>query len=152
MKELRCLVFTDQEVVNAVVDRRRRMREKLPQGTIGKVIFQTGEDGEHTPIRTTIQVTNDDGTDESMHLDETEVAAALVAFCMNRRIPLPVESDKTLYVIKDSLTLMITLNFNKAPRLVIDHAHIQAEADAMGDAPAAPEFRPAAKMRRRAVS
>lgn len=151
MKELRCLVFTDQEVVNAVVDRRRRMREKLPHGTIGKVSYEVGEDGEHVPIRTTIQVTNDDGTDESMHLDETEVAAALVAYCMNRRIPLPAESDKMLYVIKDSLTLMITMNFNKAPRLVIDHTHIQAEAEAVGE-PTPPEFRPATKMRRRAVS
>lgn len=151
MKELRCLVFTDQEVVTAVVDRRRRLRETLPQGTVGKVTYAVDKD-ENLPIRITIQVTNDDGTDDSMHLDETEVAAALVGFCMNRRIPLPVDSDKTLYVIKDSLTLMITLNFNKAPRLVVDQGQIQAEAEAMGEHAAAPEFRPAAKMRRRAVS
>lgn len=117
MKELRCLVFTDQEVAKAVLDRRRRMREPLPQGAVGKVAYRD-ENG----IETTIQVTGDAGDDHSMVLGEAEVAAALVAYCMNRRIPLPVESDKMLYLINDSLTLMITMNFNKPPRLVVAKA------------------------------
>ncbi|WP_245986388.1 hypothetical protein [Azospirillum thermophilum] len=128
-------MFTDQEVVHAVIDRRRRMREKLPQGTVGKVTYQI--DG---GVRTTIQVTNDDGTDESMALGEAEVAAALVSYCMNRKIPLPVDSDKQLHVINENLTLLITMNFNKAPRLVVDHEH--------GDGTADPDPSPAPQRRR----
>jgi hypothetical protein len=122
MKELRCLVFTDQEVVKAVLDRRRRMREPLPSGTVGKVTYRTAHG-----VETHIQVTGDEGDDRSMTLHEAEVAAALVAYCMNRKIPLPVDSDKMLHVINDSLTLMITMNFNKAPRLV-EERHEVAEA------------------------
>lgn len=115
MKELRCLVFTDQEVVKAVLDRRRRMREPLPRGTVGKVTYRTAQG-----IETVIQVTGDEGDDRTMVLHEAEVAAALVAYCMGRKIPLPVDSDKMLHLINESLTLMITMNFNKAPRLVED--------------------------------
>ena len=121
MKELRCLVFTEQEVVKAVLDRRRRMREPLPSGTVGKVTYRSAQG-----VETHIQVTGDEGDDRSMTLHEAEVAAALVAYCMNRKIPLPVESDKMLHVINDSLTLMITMNFNKAPRLVEERNEVEA--------------------------
>jgi hypothetical protein len=60
-----------------------------------------------------------------MMLGPTEVAAALVGYCMNRKVPLPVESDKCLHLINGGLTLMITMNFNKAPRLVAE-AHAAA--------------------------
>lgn len=116
MKELRCLVFTEQEVVRAVLDRRRKRREPLPQGTVRGVTFDD-RDG----VQTTIKVVDDYGEDQSMSLSEAEVAAALVNHCMGRKIPLPVDSDKCLYLINGALTLMITMNFNKPPRLVTEH-------------------------------
>ncbi|CAO3413296.1 hypothetical protein [Azospirillum argentinense] len=118
MKELRCLVFTDQEVVKAVLDRRRRMKEPLPSGTVGTVTYRPGQPG--GGVETLIQVTGDEGDDRSMTLHESEVAAALVSYCMGRKIPLPVESDKMLHLINGALTLMITMNFKKPPRLVED--------------------------------
>lgn len=113
MKELRCLVFTEQEVVKAVLDRRRKRREPLPEGTVRGVTYNAG-----ASVETKIQVVDDYGKDCSMTLGEPEVAAALVGYCMGRKIPLPVDSDKSLYLINDALTLMITMNFNKPPRLV----------------------------------
>jgi len=113
MKELRCLVFTDQEVIKAVLDRRRRMREPLPVGTVESITHRDA-DG----IETVLKVVDDDGAVQELLLPEAEVAAAMVAYCMGRRIPLPVASDKTLNLINGGLTLMITMNFNKAPRLV----------------------------------
>ncbi|NUB15288.1 hypothetical protein GAY28_23395 [Azospirillum brasilense] len=119
MKELRCLVFTDQEVVKAVLDRRRRMKEPLPSGTVGKVTYRPGQPG-GGGVETLIQVTGDEGDDRSITLHESEVAAALVSYCMGRKIPLPVESDKMIHIINGALTLMITMNFKKPPRLVED--------------------------------
>ncbi|CAO3415695.1 hypothetical protein [Azospirillum doebereinerae] len=113
MKELRCLVFTDQEVIKAVLDRRRRLREPLPVGTVESITHRNA-DG----IETVLKVIDDDGGVHDLTLPEAEVAAAMVAYCMGRRIPLPVASDKTLNLINGGLTLMITMNFNKAPRLV----------------------------------
>lgn len=135
MRELRCLVFTEQEVVKAIFDRRRRMNEPVPTGTVDKVVYMDGDS-----VDTELSIVHDDGTRESLTLPETEVAAALVGHCMNRRIPLPVASDKMLYIINGALTLMITMNFNKAPRLVVTPT---AAADDSG-----PGFRPAARRRR----
>ena len=134
MKELRCLVFTDQEVVKAVLDRRRRMREPLPNGTVGKVTHRPGQPG-GGGVETQIQVTGDDGDDRTMTLHEAEVAAALVSYCMGRKIPLPVESDKMLYLINGALTLMITMNFKKPPRLVEDRIETAEPSPAPGPLP-----------------
>ncbi|PWC55158.1 hypothetical protein [Azospirillum sp. TSO22-1] len=112
MKELRCLVFTDQEVIKATIEHRRKLREALPAGTIRAVAYAV-HDG---AITTAIRIVDDHGEDQSMTLGQAEVAAALVGYCMERGIPLPVHSDKCLYLINGALTLMITMNFNKTPR------------------------------------
>jgi hypothetical protein len=113
MKELRCIVFTERELIGAVIARRRKRNEELPQGTVESVKFNTGE-----MIETVMEVKDDYGKVTSLVLSEQEVAAAMIAFCMGRKIPLPVEAEKTLHVIKDAATLIITMNFNKTPRLV----------------------------------
>lgn len=119
MKELRCLVFTEQEVVRAVLDRRRRVKDLLPVGTVSKLVYHRNEGPEQEGIETRLTITDDNGAATELVLADTEVTAALVGYCMGRRIPLPVASDKMLHLINGALTLMITMNFNKAPRLVV---------------------------------
>lgn len=131
MKELRCLVFSDQEVVRAVLDRRRRVKDTLPVGTVSKVAYHRKDGSEQEGIETRLTITDDNGAVTELALPGTEVTAALVGYCMGRRIPLPVASDKMLHLINGALTLMITMNFNKAPRLVV------AAGAADGDGPGA---------------
>jgi len=109
MKELRCLVFSEQEVVAAIVERRRKLREKLPEGTVSKVSYHS-ENG----ITIIIHTHDDQGHTGTMPIAESEASAALVNLCMSRKIPMPVDSDKYLQLINDGLTLMITMRFNKA--------------------------------------
>ncbi|PWC55156.1 hypothetical protein [Azospirillum sp. TSO22-1] len=116
MKELRCLVFTEQEVVKAVLDRRRKVRDAMPIGTVQGVVYTMSYD----TVTTTIRIIDDHGGDQSLMLGPTEVAAALVGYCMGRRVPLPVDADKCLHLINGALTLMITMNFKKAPRMVAE--------------------------------
>lgn len=139
MKELRCLVFTDQEVVRAVLDRRRRVKDTLPVGTVSKVAYHRPEGSEPDGIETRLTITDDNGAVTELGLPETEVTAALVAYCMGRRIPLPVASDKMLHLINGALTLMITMNFNKAPRLVVTAG---AEGAGSGPAPGSDRLSP----------
>lgn len=113
MKELRCLVFTENEVVSAIIDRRRRMHEPLPEGTVRKVSFDTS-----AGTVTKLHLVNDYGQENIVSYPENEVAAAVIAFCMQRKVPLPVQADKTISVVNDALTLMIALNFNRPPRMV----------------------------------
>lgn len=113
MKELRCIVFTERELVNAVIDRKRRRGEPLPPGTVQSVRFSIED-----TVTTILEVVDDHGRAAEFALPESEVSAALISYCMNRRVPLPAESEKVLYVIKGAATLMITMNFNKEVRLV----------------------------------
>ena len=109
MKELRCLVFSEQEVVAAIAERRKRLHETLGDGPIQKVSYQN-ENG----VTVTFHGVNAKGEEQLTVVHETEISAALVNFCMSRKIPMPVDSDKYLQVINDGLTLMITMRFNKA--------------------------------------
>lgn len=109
MKELRCIVFSDRELVSAVVDRRKKLREPIPDGEVTKVRFDV-EGGIHTFLEF--------GGSEELSLDEEEVQTALIAHCMGRGIPLPADAEKTLYVIRGHATLMITMNFRKPARMV----------------------------------
>ncbi|MDE1146573.1 MAG: hypothetical protein PW843_08105 [Azospirillaceae bacterium] len=112
MKELRCIVFTDREVATAVAERRRKINEAMPDGTITGVEY-TVDRG--VSARLTL---DHQGAGGDLSIPEQELQAALVAYCMARGVPLPVVADKALYVIKDRATLMITMNFRKPARLV----------------------------------
>ena len=82
MKELRCIVFTERELISAVIGRRRKRNEELPQGTVESVKFRTGD-----TIETVMEVKDDYGKVTNLVLSEPEVAAALIAFCMGRNPP-----------------------------------------------------------------
>jgi hypothetical protein len=112
MKELRCIVFTDREVLSAVIDRRRRLKEAVPEGTVTRISYDL-----EAGVRTMLHMEHN-GENSVTVLPETEVQAALVAYVMAKNVPLPADSDKTLYVIKGAPTLMITMNFNKPARLI----------------------------------
>ena len=109
MKELRCLVFSEQEVVAAVADRRKRLHENLGEGPIQKVTYNT-ENG----VSVVLHTVNARGQEQTTVIQEGEISAALVNLCMSHKIPMPVNSEKYLQVINEGLTLMITLRFNKA--------------------------------------
>jgi len=107
MKEFRCLVFTDAEVMTAFVERRRRLREPLPVGTIADVGFTSGPDG----LQTGIRIVDDYGHEERLAVRAAEIAAALVDYCLNRKILLPTGSKRWVEVIgKGEVTLLMTLD------------------------------------------
>ncbi len=109
MKELRCLVFSEQEVAAAVLERRKKLQEQGIDGTLQSVNY-------HSEAGVSVSLVSVDalGKTQTLLIQETELSAALVNFCMSRKIPMPVKSDKYLQVIKDGLTMMITMRFNKS--------------------------------------
>ena len=111
MKELRCLAFTEMEVAAAVIDRRRKLRETLPEGSVQKVSYQV-ENG----VTVTIRSVTPSGQESAIVVPENEAAAALVNYCVSRGIPMPVVAEKYLHVVNDGLTLIITVRFNKTHR------------------------------------
>ncbi len=111
MKELRCLAFSEQEVAAAIIERRKKLREPLPDGPIQKVTY-----GIDNGVTVTIRSTNSSGAERTIVIPESEASAALVGYCMSRGIPMPAVADKYLHVVNEGLTLIITVQFNKAHR------------------------------------
>lgn len=111
MKELRCILFKDREVLSAVLDRKRRLKEELPAGQITGLHLSSDDES----VSCTIVY---DNGQHSLTVPETELQAALLAHCMSRKVPLPVDAEKNVHLIKGRATLMITMNFNRAARLV----------------------------------
>ncbi|MBI1206423.1 MAG: hypothetical protein GC191_03935 [Azospirillum sp.] len=127
MRELRCFVFTEQELAKAVIDRRRRVHEFVPEGTVKRVVL-TNEPG--GGVETVLHLSDDTGNERALTLPEAEVTAALVQFCMNRKIPMPADSEKYLQVIRGVITLMIAMNFNRPPRMVAEDPLTDAKLEA----------------------
>ncbi|MBB6251391.1 hypothetical protein [Nitrospirillum iridis] len=113
MKELRCIVFTDREVVTAITERRRKLNDVFPEGDVTSLDY-TIDRGVTAKLSVTLN-----GAVSELAIAEQELQAAVVGYCMSRNIPLPAVADKALYVIKGRATLMITMNFRKPARLVV---------------------------------
>ena len=111
MKELRCILFTNREALGAILDRRRKLNDPLPAGAISGFRLEKQEGS----IKAMILA--DQGR-EVLAIAESELQAALLAHCMARNVPLPVDADKSVYLIRGRATLIITMNFNKTARLV----------------------------------
>ncbi len=114
MKEFRCIVFTEHEVLTAIVERRRRAREKLPIGTILDVTY---DDTDKNSVITNIRIVDDYSKVEVVTVRTPEVAAALVEYCLNRKIPMPSGSKKWLELIGSELTLLMTFDAKSKKKL-----------------------------------
>ena len=111
MREFRCLVFSDQEATAAYVERTRRLHQPLPPGTVRDIEHDANDGGVQSSILTII---GDDGDVHRVDVQTVEMAASLVDFCLCRRIPIPMESNKWLEVIREhELVLLMTVGRKK---------------------------------------
>ena len=114
MREFRCLVFSKQEALMAVIDRRRRLREPLPVGTVRDILFEVrSTDG----VVSTIEIVDDYGQIENLSISAAEMAASLIDYCINHKIPFPSGSTKWIEVLKEGeVTLLLTIDSGKRKR------------------------------------
>ena len=113
MREFRCLVFADQEVITAYVERLRRLREPLPVGTIRGIEYDATDKKNVTSI---ITIVGDSGEIHRLAIRMVEMAASLVDYCLNRKIPIPAASQKWIEIInRNELVLLMTVA-EKKPR------------------------------------
>ncbi|HYH22006.1 MAG TPA: hypothetical protein VD995_25655 [Azospirillum sp.] len=102
MKELRVLVFRDVEVITALVEARRHAGAPLPFGSILGITKS-----EHAGVSAALRIVSDDGDDTVVAFAAQEIAAALVRYCMDRKVPLPRGSAKSVTLIGDELVLCL---------------------------------------------
>ncbi|MEI6557502.1 MAG: hypothetical protein WCO00_03775 [Rhodospirillaceae bacterium] len=104
MKEFRCIVFSDQEAISAVIERRQKQREQLPVGTIQGLTFNSDNSNTFT-----LQTMDDYGKKTPVEITIPEMAAALVNYCLGRRIPMPAAAKKGIEIIGADITLVMTI-------------------------------------------
>ncbi len=100
--EIRVMMYTDQEVVAALSAYFRRAGRPLTVGTIQN--FRV-EDEDVISVDLTVETV--DGEVVTHKVAETDLAAALLMDAISRKVPLPAESNKRLYMIADHISLVI---------------------------------------------
>jgi hypothetical protein len=107
--ELRHIVFTPNEVLRSITQYRHRRREPLPSGTISNLKIEEKPD-----VHVVIYITGDTRkTVEEVVFQGAELAAALVMYCIERKIPLPAaRAKKTLRVFDKQLGLEVAIGDN----------------------------------------
>ncbi len=103
MQEVRLIGFNERELVEALVTLMRRRREPLPSGEVADVILREG------PVGICVTVRDRDGRLSAIRKDGAYLGAALVAYCLDRNVPLPARAHKSIEVIAGEAHLVIQM-------------------------------------------
>jgi hypothetical protein len=103
--EIRHLVFAEDEVVAALRDYYRRSGQKLPDRT---VLHLTIVSDLPPTIKLTTRATRSRSRSEFSVTGE-ELLSALIFYCHNQQIPLPVRGSKDVTILNDRLTIVVKL-------------------------------------------
>ena len=102
--ELRKIIFSEEEIVRAVLSQNRRSPKKLPPGDIVKV----GRSGSGANMDISIFDATVEQT-KTVTLGASYLAAAMLGFCIDNKIPVPRVADKSVEVLGDSFALSISI-------------------------------------------
>lgn len=108
MKEIRLIVFEEAELMRALSDFRRKQGEPLPPG-----LFKCVEIKSQSPFAVILFIEDDRGFNTFSNFNEAEIAAAMVAFCIVKCVPLPVKAKKSLTMFGKNMALRILLGMDK---------------------------------------
>lgn len=115
--ELRHLLFRPAEVIEAVCAYQRRVGEAMPEGP---VLYSTLEpDDDDGGVRLCITIATAAGrpgkgrksrapSREEVIVGDHALAAALILYCRDLRIPLPARAEKSLQLFGDQLGLIVS--------------------------------------------
>ena len=108
--EFRHIIFSRDELLEAIKGYRKRRRDPLPPGSILNYSIEE-EPNLHVLLRVA-----PDRSDEPVQLvfEKDELVNALIMFCIDQSIPMPIESAKFLQLFGKSVGLVITKNVSAA--------------------------------------
>jgi hypothetical protein len=104
MREIRCIVFEDGELIKAILAHGRRTGKALPPGQISS--FEVERKPE---VIARMTVTSDEGQKMIVPTAGAELAAAMIAYCIDRKVPVPANASKSIAVLDDHVALKITM-------------------------------------------
>lgn len=101
MREVRCVIFEEREVLAAVVASRRGRNQPMPPGFVNRITLHEDE-----IVHATFDISADDGRNIRLAIGETELAAALIRYLLERNVPVPAKLRKMLIVTQRQLGLV----------------------------------------------
>ena len=114
--ELRHILFRPSEVVQAIREYQVRMQQPLPHGYVVDCGPETDESSGALRFRMKIACDEDKPSSEprtvrkELVIQGPTLAAALILFCRDRKIPLPASADKSLQRFGEQIGLVTTYN------------------------------------------
>ena len=103
--EVRQITFTSTEAMVAIRDHRRRIRSPLPTGSITG--FEVRADN---GVYADMEIADDaTGKRTTVRITDEALAAALIFYCIEHKIPMPVRATKTLGLVEGELRLTIRI-------------------------------------------
>ncbi|MBV8614059.1 MAG: hypothetical protein JOY66_09860 [Acetobacteraceae bacterium] len=111
--EMRQIVFRMPEVAQAVTEWHRRMRTPLPAGTVVRCTAEGDAPDDAPRVRLVIalddlEAVHRGGSHREVVIDGPALAAALILYCRDRRIPLPASAKKSLRRVGEQVGLVVT--------------------------------------------
>ncbi len=108
--EIRLIIFNDAEVLNALTEFRKRRKEPLPSSQDVAVTIR-----DKPRIMVTLAIVPEGKKMPLEFIFEgEELAAALIMYCIDRKIPLPATGvSKTIRLVEDSIALQILKSVSK---------------------------------------
>ncbi|NIY76236.1 hypothetical protein HED22_11340 [Thalassospira sp. HF15] len=104
MREIRCIVFEDGELIKAILAHGRRTGKTLPAGQISS--FEVERKPE---VIARMTITSDEGQKAIVPTAGAELAAAMIAYCIDRKVPVPANAAKSIAVLDEHVALKITM-------------------------------------------
>ena len=108
--EFRRLLFSKQEVVEALTAHSARLNKPLPAGSVIKCeLIAEPEFAVQLTVQNNYEGRADTGKRYEVSLAAPVVGAALLQFCIEKKIPMPKSAKKALQITGDGLVMTITL-------------------------------------------
>ena len=104
--EMRKIVFSEEEIVKAVLTQNRHSVKKLPAGDIIQV---TAKNTSEPLLELDIFDPTSEAT-KTIKLDTSYLAAAMLRFCIDHNIPVLRIADKSVQILGGSIALNISIN------------------------------------------
>ncbi len=108
--ELRQIIFTNDEAMAALQQLYQRSNQAFPKGRIENVSVSAANG-----CQIDCEVIDVSHVRDHVTVAGEKLAAALLLYCMTRKIPIPVAARKTLDIVNGQLALCITLPVSVEP-------------------------------------
>src|SRR5215469_8054539 len=102
--EERRIIFSDTEVVTAVQALYQRSKQTFPPGNVWNVSIS-----EDNGCQIDCDVVDAKGRRDRVSVAGERLAAALILFCIQHKIPLPAKAQKGLVIVQGQLALHISI-------------------------------------------